>query len=261
VSPLRKPTPAIILVEPQLVENIGMTARAMMNCGLQELRLVDPRDPWPLHEVMEERMIGAASGAEAVLKAAKIFPTVEAAIADLNYIYATTARPHDMVNRILTPRAAIPDMGARLREDQKVGVMFGRERTGLIGDHVALANARITIPLNPEFSSLNLAQAVLLIGYEWYQAQDCTPPSQVHMGASRPANHEEYLNFFRRLEAELDAHGFFVAPDMRPGMLRSLQNMLQRAEMTEQEIRTWHGVVSALIKEPSCGPAKKSSRT
>ena len=114
----------------------------------------------------------------------------------------------------------------------------------------ALANAKITIPLNPEFSSLNLAQAVLLIGYEWYQSQDQTPAKQLHMGTSRPATREEYLNFYRRLEDELEAAGFFVAPDMRPSMTRSLQNTLQRAEMTEQEIRTWHGVLSSLAGSP-----------
>ncbi len=220
-----------------------MTARAMMNCGLSELRLVDPRDPWPLHEVMEERMKAASSGADEILTNAKLFDTVEAAIADLNYVYATTARTHDMNNRIMTARAATPDMIARMDDGQKVGVMFGRERTGLVNDHIVLANAKITIPLNPEFASLNLAQAVLLIGYEWYQAQDQTPPSRLHVGDSRPATREEYLNFWRRLETELDEAGFFVAADMRPIMARSLQNMLQRADMTEQEIRTWHGVI------------------
>jgi tRNA/rRNA methyltransferase len=250
-------SPVIILVEPQLVENIGMTARAMMNCGLAELRLVDPRDKWPLHEVMEERMIGAASGADLILREAKLFPTLPEAIADLNYVYATAARTHDMVMKIFTPRAAIPDMIERIAADQKVGVLFGRERTGLVSDYVALANAKITIPLNPEFSSLNLAQAVLLIGYEWYQARTRAPDQRTHMGDSRPANREEYLNFFSRLEAELEAHGFFVSKDMRPGMVRGLHNMLQRAEMTEQEIRTWHGVVSALINNPN----KKSGRT
>lgn len=243
-------TPAIILVEPQLVENIGMAARAMMNCGLSELRLVDPRDPWPLHEVMEERMRAASSGADSILRNAVVFATLEEAVADLHYVYATTARTHDMVNRILTPRAAAPDMAERITSGQKVGVLFGRERTGLVNDQIVLANAKITIPLNPEFASLNLAQAVLLIGYEWYQAGDQTLPRQLHTGSSRPATREEYLNFFKRLEEELDASGFFVAPDMRPGMVRSLQNMLQRAEMTEQEIRTWHGVVSALLGIP-----------
>lgn len=243
-------TPIIILVEPQLVENIGMAARAMMNCGLMEMRLVDPRDPWPLHEVMEERMMAASSGAEAILKKAAVFATLEEAIADLHYVYATTGRTHDMINRILTPRAAIPDMVERMTNDQKVGVLFGRERTGLINDQIVLANAKITIPLNPEFASLNLAQAVLLIGYEWYQAKDQTPPRQLHTGSSRPATREEYLNFWKRLEEELDASGFFVAEEMRPIMTRSLQNTLQRAEMTEQEIRTWHGVLSALLGIP-----------
>lgn len=244
------PAPVIVLVNPQLVENIGMSARAMMNCGLSELRLVNPRDPWPLGEVHRERMKNAASGADAILEHAKIFATPEEAIADLNYVYATTSRAHDMVNRILTPRAAAPDMAACMKEGQRIGVMFGPERTGLISDHIALANARITVPLNPEFCSLNLAQTVLLIGYEWYQAQDATPPDQLRVGPSRPATHEEYMNFFGRLEQTLDEHGFFVAAEMRPSMTRSLHSMLQRAQMTEQEIRTWHGVISALAAGP-----------
>lgn len=241
------PTPTIILVEPQLVENIGMTARAMMNCMLPELRIVNPRDPWPLGDVHRQRMMAASSGADAILENAKLYATLPDALADLHYVYATAARSHDMVNRIMTPRAALPDMAARLASGQKVGVMFGRERTGLFNDEIALANAKITIPLNPEFSSLNLAQAVLLIGYEWTQTQDKTPASALHIGHSRPATREEYFNFFGRLEKALDERGFFVAEDMRPTMTRSLQNMLQRAEMTEQEVRTWHGVLSALI--------------
>ncbi len=246
--------PIILLVEPQLVENIGMTARAMMNTGLRELRLVDPRDPWPLGEVHRQRMAAASSGADAILENAKVFATLEEAIADLNYVYATTGRTHDMVNRIMTPRAATPDMIERSARGEKIGVMFGRERTGLVNDYIVLANAKITIPLNPEFSSLNLAQAVLLIGYEWYQAQEETksraPDDYIHTGGSTPATREEYLNFFHRLESSLDEAGFFVAKDMRPSMTRSLQNTLQRAAMTEQEIRTWHGVLSALLGIP-----------
>lgn len=245
--------PVIILVNPQLVENIGMTARAMMNCGLSELRIVAPRDPWPLSDVHSQRMLGAASGADEILTNAKLFDTPEAAIADLNYVYATTSRAHDMVNRILTPRAAIPEIVARAKDGQKTGVLFGPERTGLLSNHVALANGRITIPLNPEFSSLNLAQTVLLIGYEWYQAQDSTPPEQLRVGNSRPATHDEYFNFFRRLEQALDERGFFVSEEMRPTMTRSLQSPLQRAALTEQEVRTWHGVLTALtapLKKP-----------
>jgi tRNA/rRNA methyltransferase len=245
-----KTPPVIILVEPQLVENIGMTARAMMNTGLTELRLVDPRDPWPLGEVHQNRMAAASSGADDILNNAKVFSTLEEAIADLQFIYATTSRNHDMVNRIMTPRAAIPDIITRSSEGQKVGVMFGRERTGLVNDYIVHANAKITIPLNPEFASLNLAQAVLLIGYEWYQAQDETAADYVHMGNSIPATREEYLNFYHRLETALDQAGFFVTKEMRPTMTRSLQNTLQRAAMTEQEVRTWHGVLSALLGIP-----------
>lgn len=250
--------PAIILVRPQLVENIGMTARAMANCGLTELRLVKPRDPWPLDEVHRRRMAAASSGADALLDAAKVFQTLDEAVADLNHVYATTARSHDMVNKIMTARAAAPDMQTRIKEGQRIGVLFGPERTGLENDDIVYANAKITVPLNPDFSSLNLAQAVLLIGYEWYQAQDATPPDFTHIGNSRPATREEYLNFYRRLEGELEEAGFFVAEDMRPTMTRSLQNMLQRANMTEQEVRTWHGVLTALAAGPKRNRAKEN---
>lgn len=242
--------PAIILVHPQLVENIGMTARAMANCALPELRIVAPRDPWPLGDVHRQRMMAASSGADEILENAKLYGTVEEAIADLNYVYATTSRDNDMVNKILTAKAAAPDMAERIDDGQKVGVLFGPERMGLINDYVSLANAKITIPLNPEFMSLNLAQCVLLIGYEWYQAKNQTPPEKLNVGRSRPAQNDEYLNFFRRFEEELDVAGFFTDADMRPIMRRNLQNPLRRAEMTEQEIRTWHGVLSALVVGP-----------
>ncbi len=248
--------PVLILVHPQLVENIGMAARAMANCALTEMRIVAPRDPWPLGEVHQQRMAAASSGADDILAGAKLYDTVENAIADLNYVYATTSRDNDMVNRIFTAKAAAPDMVARIKNDQKVGVMFGPERMGLINDYVSLANAKITIPLNPEFMSLNLAQCVLLIGYEWYQAKDETPPERLNVGHNRPANNDEYLNFFNRLESELDIAGFFTEENMRPIMRRSLQNALRRAEMTEQEIRTWHGVISALIDGPKRGNKK-----
>jgi len=239
--------PIIILVHPQLVENIGMTARAMANCALGELRIVAPRDPWPLGEVHRQRMMAASSGADDILENAKLFDSVQDAIADLNHVYATTSRPNDMTNRILTAKAAAPDMVERVRADEKIGVLFGPERTGLVNDYIAMAGTKITIPLNPDFMSLNLAQCVLLIGYEWYQANDSTPPSQIHVGKSRPATREEYQNFFNRLEHYLDTAGFFVADDMRPTMTRNLHAALQRADMTEQEIRSWHGVIKALV--------------
>lgn len=242
--------PIIILVHPQLVENIGMTARAMANCALTELRIVAPRDPWPLGEVHLQRMMAASSGADSILEKAKLYDTVEEAIADLNHVYATTSRTNDMTNRIMTPRAAIPDMVERTRNDEKVGVLFGPERMGLINDYVAMAGTKITIPLNPDFMSLNLAQCVLLIGYEWYQANDSTPANQIRLGKSRPATRDEYQNFFNRLQMYLDEAGFFTADDQRPVMSRNLQASLQRAEMTEQEIRSWHGVIKALVLGP-----------
>ncbi len=242
--------PVVILVEPQLVENIGMTARAMMNTGLKELRLIDPRDPWPLGEVHRNRMAAASSGADEILNDAKVFKTLDEAITDLNAIFATTARTHDMVQRIMTPRAAVPGMIDRAARGEKIGVMFGRERTGLVNDHIVMANAIITIPLNPEFTSLNLAQTVLLIGYEWYQAQDKTQGDVLQTGHGLPATREEYMNFFRRLDAALEDTGFFTTEEMRPAMTRNLHNALMRAEMTDQEIRTWHGVLSALLKGP-----------
>ena len=250
--------PVILLVEPQLVENIGMTARAMMNTGLKELRLVNPRDPWPLDETHRNRMASASSGADEILEQAKVFDNLNDAIADLNYIYATTARSHDMVTRVMTPKSSTPDMVRRASEGEKIGVMFGRERTGLVNDYMVLSNATITIPLNPEFTSLNLAQSVLLIGYEWYQAQDKTPKNVLTIGNSTPATREEYLNFFRRLEDALDKAGFFPTEEMRPTMTRNLQNTLQRAEMTEQEIRTWHGVLTALLGGARGNHGKKS---
>lgn len=195
-------------------------------------------------------MMAASSGADEILASAKIYDTLEMAVADLNYVYATAGRPHDMTNRIFTPRAAISEMVGRIKDEQKIGVMFGPERTGLTNDHLVLANSIVSVPLNPEFMSLNLAQAVLLIGYEWYQASNNTPDTQIHTGNSRPALREEYINFYQRLEAELEAAGFFVTEEMRPTITRSLQSMLQRAEMTDQEIRTWHGVISALATGP-----------
>src|SRR5438046_5215037 len=155
--------PAIILVEPQLGENIGTAARAMLNCGLDDLRLVRPRDGWP-----SDRAVAAASGADRVLEKARLYPDVPAAIGDLKHVYAATARDRYMVKRELTPRRAAEEVRGFLGASEACGVLFGPERTGLVNDQVALADTVVTVPLNPAFSSLNLPQAVLLIGYEWF---------------------------------------------------------------------------------------------
>src|SRR6266498_1519243 len=167
--------PAIILVEPQLGENIGTAARAMLNCGLDDLRLVAPRDGWP-----SERAVAAASGADLVLDKAQLYPDVPAAIADLVHVYASTARDRYMVKRELTPRRAAEEMRGFIAAGEPCGVLLGPERTGLVNDHIALADAVVTVPLNPAFASLNLAQAVLLIGYEWFTARTEPRPEIMH---------------------------------------------------------------------------------
>src|SRR5215470_12888415 len=183
--------PAVILVEPQLGENIGTAARAMMNCGLDDLRLVRPRDGWP-----SDKAVAAASGADTVLAKARLYPSVPAAVADLIHVYAATARDRGMVRREVTPRHAAQEMRGWLAAGEPCGVLFGPERTGLVNDDVALADTVLTVPLNPGFSSLNLAQAVLIVGYEWFASGAEAPPEVLHRGGSRPANKEELLNFF-----------------------------------------------------------------
>jgi len=239
--------PAIILVAPQLGENIGTAARAMYNCGLTDMRLVSPRDGWP-----NKKAEAAASGADPVLDKARVYESVEEAIAGLRHVYATTARDRYMVKRILTPRKAASEVRQFLDAGESCGILFGPERTGLLNEHIALADTVLNVPLNPAFSSLNLAQAVLLIGYEWYLSGDDTPDEQLALGHSVPANKERLIQFFEHLEEELDKSGFMRDPEKRPSMVRNLRNLFQRAGCTEQELRTLHGVVTAF-----CGPRKR----
>jgi tRNA/rRNA methyltransferase len=234
--------PAIILVEPQLGENIGTAARAMLNCGLDDLRLVRPRDGWP-----SDRAINAASGADRVLDRARLYPDVPAAIADLRHVYAATARDRYMVKRELTPRRAAEEMRGFLAAAESCGILFGPERTGLVNDDIALADTVLMVPLNPAFSSLNLAQAVLIIGYEWFIARTEPPAELMHTGHSRPANKAELLRFFDHFEEALVLSGFLRHPDKRPSMTRNLRNLFQRAHCTEQELRTLHGVITAFL--------------
>ncbi|ALJ35992.1 RNA methyltransferase [Azospirillum brasilense] len=233
--------PTIILVQPQLGENIGACARAMLNCGLTELRLVKPRDGWP-----NEKAVAAASGADPVLDGAKLYETTAEAVADLNVVFATTVRTRGMIQEFVTPRVAATELRAHVDSGHKTGVLFGPERTGLVNDDLTLASTLITVPLNPAFSSLNLAQAVLLIGYEWFQTGETPPDRVLHTGQTRPATKAELVNFFEHLEGDLDRTGFFTSPEKRPSMVRTLRNALERMQMTEQEVRTFHGVVAAL---------------
>ena len=236
--------PVVILVEPQLGENVGTAARAMLNCGLTELRLVRPRDGWP-----NAKALAAASGADAVVENASVFDSTEAAITDLNRVYATTARHRGMIKAVVTPRQAATEMRAASARGERVGVLFGPERTGLVNDDIPLADTILQVPLNAAYSSLNLAQAVLIVGYEWFQARDGTLPRELVTNETRPATKAELLNFFTHLEQELDDCGFLRHTDKRPSMVRNIRNLFQRADLTEQEIRTLHGIIKELAHE------------
>ncbi|MDP6574673.1 MAG: RNA methyltransferase [Rhodospirillales bacterium] len=239
--------PAVVLVEPQLGENIGMTARAMLNCGLAELRLVRPREDWP-----NDKAVAAASGADAVLDGTVLYETTAQAIADLETVYAATARPRDMTKRVMTARHAAGEMRELAVRGRRLGVLLGPEAMGLNNDDVALADAVVTIPLNPAFMSLNLAQAVFAIAYEWHQALAMSPGSEDPGAAlampkeTRPATKAELMMLFEHLEGELDACGFLHVTEKRPIMVRNLRNLLQRAQLTEQEVRTLRGAISGL---------------
>lgn len=236
------PGPIVILVRPQLGENIGMSARAMLNCGLTELRLVAPRDGWP-----NPAAVAAASGADVVLEQATLYPTAAAAVADLTRVFATTARHREQVKPVVTARRAAAEARGHIAAGERVGILFGPERTGLENDEVALADTLLSVPLNPAYSSLNLAQAVLLAGYEWYQAGESGPERRLQTNASPPVERGRLLGFLERLESELGRVGFFHPPEKRGGMARNLRAIFLRAELTDQEVRTLQGVLSALL--------------
>ena len=247
-------TPVILLMEPQLADNVGMVARAMANFGLDALRLIAPRDGWP-----NEKARIAASGANYVIDDAAAFPSLAAAMGDLNWLAATTARQRDLRKPVMTPVEAAAEMRARIARGERCGVLFGRERNGLETAEVANADALVMIPVNTRFASLNLAQAVLILGYEWMRLSEAQSLGRVttyetpigpglNLGADRPATKEELLGFFEHLEAELDRLGFFNPPEKRATVVRNLRTMLSRMGATEQEVRTLRGIVATLAK-------------
>jgi len=244
--------PVVILVHPQLGENIGACARAMANFSLNELRLVSPRDGWP-----NGRAMAAASGAGAIVEAAQVFETLEESIADVNVVLATTARRRDMIKPVLTPETAAVESRAQIEAGKRVALVFGPERTGLESDHIALADKLVMAPVNPKFASINLAQAVLLVGYEWYKQSpeggglgrgtqmEAAGQEGLQLVATRPATKQELVIFFDRLERELDKTSYFHPPEKSPSMRRNLRNIFSRMELTERELRMLHGVISA----------------
>jgi len=246
---IERPGPAVVLVEPQLGENIGAAARVMANFGLSRLRLVNPRQEWPNPKA---RMM--AAGADRVLESAALFASVEAAIADCHFVLATTARAHDQAKPVISPAQAAQEMSGRIAGEENVAILFGRERNGLENEEVGLADAIVTFPINPAFASLNLAQAVALMAYEWFkfgaQALPFAMPEK-----SRQAPKQQLLAFFAGIERELEKVEFFRPAEKRETMVINLRNIFARMRPTQQDIQTLHGVIMA-IAEGRKGPAR-----
>ncbi len=254
--------PAVVLVKPQLGENIGFAARAMANFGLRDLRLVAPRDGWP-----NAKAEAAAAGAAFLLETATVYASAEEAIGDLHVVFATTARAREMTKPVLSPESAARELDIRQRKGERAGVLFGPERSGLDNDTIALADAIVIAPVSSDFASLSLPQAVLLFGYEWLKATHAEPglgrvtqfdgPAEEGLAAddTRPATRTELFALFDHLEGELDRAGFLHPPEKRPSMVRSIRNMFHRMGATDQDVRTWRGIVAALAR----GRARRGS--
>jgi tRNA/rRNA methyltransferase len=243
--------PIVILVEPQLGENIGMAARAMGNFGLSRLRIVNPRDGWPNAHARR-----SAAGADHILDNAELFDTVAEAVADCTLLFATTARAHDQAKPVVAPEGAAREIVAQIGQGRgEVGILFGRERSGLLNEEVAIANRIITYPVNPGFASLNLAQAVLLMGYEWFKLATVGALPFAMPERSEPASQHQMDAFFDNLVRELDKVEFLRPAEKRETMLVNLRNIFTRMDPTKQDMHTLHGVVMA-IAEGRKGPAK-----
>lgn len=236
--------PAIILVEPQLHENIGMVARAMANFGLDDLRLVNPRDGWP-----SERARVTASKADHVIDAVRVFTTLEEAVGDLHYVLATTARPRDGFKEVIGPAEASGEMRRRIGQGQGCGVLFGRERWGLNNEEITRADVIVTFPVNPAFASLNIAQAVLLMSYEWMNSGLGRPGApRFEKPLQGPATKNELKSLFDYLEPALDVRGYFRTEDKKPKMVDNLRAVLTRPGYSADELSVLRGIFVSLEK-------------
>ena len=236
------PQPAFVLVRPQMGENIGAAARAMLNFGLSRMRLTAPRDGWP-----NPAAVALASGAGRVLDAAQVFDTLPEAVADCDYVYATTARSRELAKPVFSPEAAMADARARIAEGQKVAVLFGPARAGLENTDVAVANAIITVPVNPEFPSLNLAQCVLLTGYEW-RRQSVPVEALRHEAIGDWATQTEVEKLSAHFEERLETAGFFFPDHKAASMKLNLRNMWSRMPLTRKDVQTLHGALRQLVR-------------
>lgn len=246
--------PIIILIQPQLGENIGAAARAMMNFGLTELRLVAPRDGWP-----NEKAYKMAATATGILDKVKLFDTTEDAISDVQVVYASTSRTRDMVKRMIDPVKAAMEMHERIAAKQRVAILFGPERTGLVNEDIALSDTVVTIPTDPDNASLNVAQSVVILGYEWFKPlaeryRGRTPTTSArastvdHLGRFEPATRSEIQGFFDHLEETLDRADFFKSLDKKPKMWLNIRNLFIRAGLSGQDVRTLRGILREITR-------------
>jgi tRNA/rRNA methyltransferase len=234
-------SPVVILVRPQLADNIGACARAMANGGLFHLRLVDPRDGWPQPKAWRN-----SSGAHRILDEATVHATPAEAVADLHRVFATCPRPRHIIKPVLTARGSAFELREICNRGLRAGILFGPERAGLDNDDITAADTLVRYELNPAFMSLNLAQAVMVMAYEWWASADPTPPRTLMTNETRIATKGELENFLAHLTDQLDACGFLRNLPKRPGMVRNIRHFFQRGEVTEQELRTLHGIVTEL---------------
>jgi len=232
--------PVIVLVRPQLGQNIGKAARAMLNFGLTEMRLVAPRDGWPNPDAGP-----SASGADAVLEQAQLFDSVAAAIADCNQIFASTVRRRDLVMPVLDPEQMADRIAA---SSGRTAILFGPERSGLETEEVALANAIVTVPINPEFGSLNLAQAVILLAYEWSRRSDLAQPPAKPL--EEPAPQGELDGMIAQLDAELEAKGYFHPPSRTQATRNTIRTIFTKTGWSSREVKAVRGIIRALVNPP-----------
>lgn len=240
--PIPDPQPAFVLIRPQMGENIGAAARGMWNFGLDRMRVIAPRDGWP-----NQRAVAMASGAGRLLDEAQLFPDTASAIADCDYVYATTARPRGLTKAVLSPQAAMADACARIAAGGKVAVLFGPERAGMENDDIARANVIVSVPVNPDFPSLNLAQCVLLMGYEWRRASAEVTDLRID-GPAEEASQIEVESLARHYETQLDAAGFFFPPEKAAHMKMNLRNLWSRMPLTRADVQILHGMLRQLVR-------------
>ncbi|AKS46100.1 tRNA/rRNA methyltransferase [Octadecabacter temperatus] len=244
--PTDAPQPSFVLIRPQMGENIGAAARAMWNFGLDRMRIVAPRDGWP-----NPAADAMASGAGRLLDEAEVSEDVASGIADRTYVYATTARPRELTKPVFSPEAAMKDAAARIARGEKVAVMFGPERSGMENADIAHANAIITVPVNPEFPSLNLAQCVLLVGYEWRRAAGEIEDVVVQGQTTQIADQRDTEALARHYEERLEEAGFFYPEHKAENMKVNLRNLWSRMPMTRADVQMLHGVLRQLLRGKS----------